>query len=201
MPNLKSKIESLLFISNQPFTIRQLVNLIKEDKKKVEEAVAGLMADYQEANKGVIIQKIEDKIQMATAPDNAKLIKDFLKQETTGELSRPALETLTIIAYRGPIAKADIEQIRGVNCSIILRNLLIRGLVESKEDKKNMTTSYNITMDFLRHLGLSQQSELPDYEKLNSSDSINKVLNPEEVPDPVKEEPLEKNSDKKDNQK
>lgn len=179
MSKLKSQIESLLFVSNQPFSVRQLVNITKADKDKVEESVKQLMNEYNSEGRGVNIQKIDDKLQMVSSGDNAKIIKDFLKQEVTGELSRPALETLTIVAYRGPIVKAELEQIRGVNCSVILRNLMIRGLVESFEDKKKMQTSYNITLDFLKHLGLNEQSQLPDFERLNSSDAIDKVLHPE----------------------
>ena len=179
MATLKSKIESLLFISNQPFTVKKLIDLTKSDKEKINAAIKELMADYNQADKGIQIQRIGDKIQMVSSVDNTRLVKDFIKEETTGELSRAALETLTIVAYRGPITRAELEQIRGVNCAIILRNLLIRGLVENKEDKKNMQTVYNITLDFLKFLGINEQSELPDYEKLNSSESIEKVLNPE----------------------
>lgn len=178
MSKLKSQIESLLFISNQPFSVRQIVNLTKTDKEKVETAVKELMEQYNAESRGINIQKIGDKFQMVTSGDNAKIIKDFVKQETTGELTRAALETLTIIAYRGPIARAELEQIRGVNCAVILRNLLIRGLVEAAEDKKKMQTSYNITLDFLKYLGLNEQSELPDYDRLSSHESVEKVLNP-----------------------
>lgn len=179
MPSLKSKIESLLFISNQPFTIKKLINQTKAEKDKVEVAIKELMADYNQDTKGVGIQKIGDKVQMVTSADNSKLVKDYIKEETTGELSRAALETLTIVAYRGPVSKAELEQIRGVNCTIILRNLLMRGLIEEKSDKKKMQSVYNVTFEFLKFLGLNEQSELPDYEKLNSSESLEKILNPE----------------------
>lgn len=178
MSKLKSQIESLLFISNQPFSVRQIINLTKAGKEEVETAFGELMTEYNTGNKGVNIQKVDDKFQMVTAADNTKIVKDFVKQETTGELTRAALETLTIIAYRGPVARAELEQIRGVNCAVILRNLLIRGLVETIEDKKKMQTSYNISLDFLKHLGLNQQSELPDYEKLSSHESVEKILSP-----------------------
>ena len=181
MATLKSKIESLLFISNQPFSVKKLADLTKSERDKVEEAVKELMAGYNQEGKGMAVQKIGDNVQMVTSADNSKLVKDYIKEETTGELTRPALETLTIVAYRGPISRAEIEQIRGVNCAIILRNLLMRGLVEGKEDKKKMQTSYNITFDFLKFLGLNEQSELPDYDKLNSSESLEKILSPEKA--------------------
>src|SRR3989338_425576 len=176
MSSLKSKIESLLFISSQPLSVKKLVNSTKADKDKVEAAIKELMTNYNKEDRGVQVQKIGDKIQMVTSSDNAKLVKDFIKEETTGELTRPSLETLTIVAYRGPITRAELEQIRGVNCAIILRNLLIRGLVESIENKKKMQTTYNVTFDFLRFLGMNQPSELPDYEKLNSSESLQRML-------------------------
>jgi len=177
MSNLKSKIESLLFITNQPLSVKRLVVLTKAEKNKVEEAIKELMADYNQPAKGISLQKIGDQIQLVTSGDNSKLVKDFIKEETTGELSRAALETLTIIAYRGPVSRAELEQIRGVNCAIILRHLLIRGLVEADQDRKKMQLVYNITFDFLKFLGLNQQSDLPDYAKLNSSESLEKIVN------------------------
>lgn len=176
MASLKSKIESLLFISNQPFTVKKLASLTKTDKDRVESAIKELSADCNKEGKGINVQKIGDKVQMVTASDNVKLIKDYIKEETTGELTKPSLETLTIVAYRGPITKSELEQIRGVNCTIILRNLLMRGLIESKEDKKKMQANYNITFDFLKFLGINEQAELPDYEKLNSDENLDKVL-------------------------
>lgn len=181
MSKLSSQIESLLFISNQPFSVRQLVNATKADKKEVEVAIEELVKRYDEAGGGIAISRMEDKYQMTTSADNTDLVKGYIKEEFTGDLTRAALETLTIVAYRGPIVRVELEQIRGVNCAVILRNLQIRGLVDAQEDKKKMQTSYTVSLDFLRYLGVSAQTELPDYEKLNSSTSIEKALNPEKV--------------------
>ena len=178
MPNTKSKIESLLYITNQSFSFKKLADLLKVEKKEVEQAVLELMTDYNQDHRGLHLQKVDDKVQLVTSPDNSKLIKDYIKEEFTGELSRAALETLTIVAYRGPIVRAELEQIRGVNCAIILRNLLIRGLVAAHEDKKKMQLSYSITLDFLHYLGINQPSELPEYERLNASKAIEQVLHP-----------------------
>jgi len=133
-----------------------------------------LMKEYKETKRGIEIIKNSAKYQMVSAPDNVKLIQEFIKDETTGELTRPSLETLTIIAYRGPVSKLDLERIRGVNCSLILRNLLIRGLVESKTEKKEIY--YNITFDFIRFLGVNDIKELPDYERLHTDDSLDRML-------------------------
>ena len=104
------------------------------------------------------------------------MVKKFIKSEISDELTKPALETLTIIAYRGPISKAELEIIRGVNCSLILRNLLMRGLIEAGEDRKKMVVLYNITFEFLKYLGLNQLSDLPDFEKLNRNNNLDKLL-------------------------
>ena len=93
-----------------------------------------------------------------------------------GELTRPSIETLTIIAYRGPITKPEIEQIRGVNCSLILRNLLMRGLVEESESVERLQPVYAISADFLRHLGLHAISDLPDYATLHGDEKISQLL-------------------------
>lgn len=171
----------MLFISNTPFSLKKLADITKADKDQVKLAVDELLAEYANRAGGVMIQKIDDKVQMATAGDNAKMVKEYIKEETTGELSRAALETLTIVAYRGPISRSEIEQIRGVNCAVILRNLLMRGLVESRDDKKKMQSVYNITFDFLKFLGVNQQSQLPDYDKLNSDENLQKIIEQAEV--------------------
>lgn len=176
MNELKNKIESLLFISHKPLSIAELAKLTDSDKPSVENALMELTIEYKEKAGGVELLKLEDKYQLATAAENAELISKFLNTEVTGELSRPSLETLTIIAYRGPISKVELELIRGVNCSLIIRNLLMRGLIETAEDKVRATTVYSITFEFLKHLGLNAISELPDFDRLNRNNNLEKLL-------------------------
>jgi len=176
MKILKNTIESLLFISHKPLSVAELAKLAESDKTAVEETLKSLREDYQAKNGGIEIINIEDKYQMAASGESSEVVAKFLKTEVTGELTRPSLETLTIIAYRDPVSKAELELIRGVNCSLILRNLLMRGLIESREDKDRATTVYQITFDFLKHLGLSSVNELPDYERLNRNNNLEKLL-------------------------
>lgn len=174
--NIKSKIESLLFISAKPMAIKQLSGLIKKETKEVEKICDELMEEYKENKSGIQVVKNNSKYQMVSSPENAKIVQDFIKDETTGELTRPSLETLTIIAYREPVSKLDLERIRGVNCSLILRNLLLRGLIEHKFDKKKRETYYNISFDFIRFLGINDVNQLPDYERLNKNDTLDRIL-------------------------
>ena len=94
------------------------------------------------------------------------------------ELTRPQLEALTTSAYCGPITKAELEQIRGVNCSLVLRNLKIRGLVNSNETKDGME-GFSITLNFLKFLGVSEIKSLPNYEKLHNHSLIQEMKNKE----------------------
>ncbi len=174
--NIKSKIESLLFISAKPMAVKQLSDLIKGDVKEIKRAGDELVEEYKNKNQGIQIIKNGSKYQMVSSPDNAKLVQSFIKDETTGELSRPSMETLTIIAYRGPISKIDLDRIRGVNCSLIVRNLLLRGLIEGKDDKKKNETYYTVTFDFIRFLGINDIHELPDYERLSKDDTLDRML-------------------------
>lgn len=173
---IKSLLESLLFISGKPMSVSRLAGILKVDKKEINEQAEALMQEYNSEEKGTHIIKAGQSYQMVTSPKNSPIIKEFIKSEQTGELTKPSLETLTIIAYRGPITKAELEQIRGVNCSLILRNLMIKGLIEAEENKEKMVTVYNITHDFLRFLGLSRVEELPDFEKLNSDENLKKLF-------------------------
>ena len=177
MSILKSKIESLLFIAARPLNLKKISEQVGESKEGVSAAISELVDEYKKDGRGIRILQIDDEYQMSTNPESAKMIKDFLKDEMTGELTRPALETLTIIAYRGPISKPELEQIRGVNCSLILRNLLIKGLAETKTAGVGGEALYSVTFDLLRHLGITKVEELPDYDKLSKSEILDRILN------------------------
>lgn len=179
--NIKSQIESLLFISAKAMSVKNLSELIKVSVKEIEKAGDELIEEYKNGQKGIQIIKNAGNFQMVSSPENTALIKEYIKDETTGELSRPSLETLTIIAYRSPISKIDIDRIRGVNCSLILRNLLLRGLIEAKTDKIKNDIYYSVTFDFVRFLGLNDVKDLPDFARLSQDDTIDRMLENKEA--------------------
>lgn len=174
--NLKSQLESLFFIATRPLTIKEIAKLTGEKLEIVETAVEELRTYYQKENKGIQIIKHNSQFQMVSSSKNSDLIQSFIQDETSGELTRPSLETLTIIAYREPVSKLDLDRIRGVNCSLILRNLLVRGLVKAEKNKAQEETFYSVTLDFLRFLGVNDITELPDYDKLSQEDTIDRIL-------------------------
>jgi chromosome segregation and condensation protein ScpB len=124
--------------------------------------------------RGIRLTLFEGQAQFVTSPQHTEVVKDFLKEDISGELTRAALETLAVIAYRGPVTKIEIEHVRGVNCSQSLRNLLIRGLIDSTEaagEKK-----YILTFDFINHIGIQNIKDLPDYDALRDHARIQELL-------------------------
>jgi len=177
---LAAKIEALLFISPRPLSLNKLAQLTGTQVEQVEAAIKAISVACETESRGLRLLRHGQSVQLVSSPDAAKLVAEFIKEEQRSELTRPALETLTIIAYRGPIAKVELDTIRGVNCSLILRNLLIKGLIEASEEKRTMTTKYSVTFDFLRWLGLNSVEGLPDYHQLNKDVSLDKLLAAEE---------------------
>ncbi len=174
--SLKSQIESLLFIAAKPLSLNDLNKILTKDKKAIKKALIELRDIYHQNESGLQIIEQSKKYQMVSSADNAKLVQKYLEDETSGELSQPSLEALTIIAYRGPISKTELERIRGVNCSLIIRNLLLRGLIEEKNSASGEDKIYNVSLDFIRFLGIESIEQLPDYERLNKDQTISDFL-------------------------
>lgn len=176
----RAHLEALLFVSSKPFTIKGLAKLLATDEEKVEGWLDELSEIYNDSDRGVRVVRNGSDVQLLSSPDCRELVEEFLKEEITGELTRPQLETLTIVAYRGPISKPDIEQIRGINCTLILRNLEWRGLIEETDMSTPEIPAYRVTMDFVRYLGLSSIEQLPQFEAMN----VCEILSPSS-PSPV----------------
>lgn len=179
--SIQSKIESILFVSAKPLSLAKISSICAIQKNAASQVLAALEEKYQSADSGLKLMTDGRKYQLISDSKNAQVVKDFLKDERCGELTRPALETLTIIAYRGPISKGELELIRGVNCSLIIRNLLIRGLIEAEEDKEELVTYYRVTFDFLRFLGINKQSELADFPTLCRDRRLEDLIATEEA--------------------
>lgn len=160
---LKSVLETILFAYGEPISEEKLAKLTKSKKEEVASALEELTKDY--TNGGLTLLKKDGEWCLGTNPENTKFVEDLTKSEFGEELSRAAVETAAIIAYKGPITRADIEYVRGVNSSFTLRNLLVRGLVERIENPKDARSYlYRISFDFLKHLGLTKIEDLPQYE-------------------------------------
>ena len=168
LSKLKSQILSILFVASKPVSIKELSQALEIEDAEIKEATASLVAENHSS--GIILLAHNDKLQLASNPDNSTPVKRFLSLELRERLSDAALETLAIILYKQPVSKAEIENIRGVNSQYTLRQLLIRGLIEkisSETDKR--VQHYKTTLEFMQHLGIKDMKELPDFEELTKN--------------------------------
>ncbi|MDI6827081.1 MAG: SMC-Scp complex subunit ScpB [Armatimonadota bacterium] len=165
VPNgkLKNILECMLFVSPQPLVVKQVAQSLELDEAEIEKAIHELRLDYN--GRGLQIVRIAGGYQMCTRPEYADDIAKLLKPERV-RLSRAALETVAIIAYRQPITAPEIEAIRGVNSDGVLHTLLERGLVKQVGRKETVGRPilYATTEEFLNHFGLNDLSELPELE-------------------------------------
>lgn len=173
-------LESILLVSDKAISIKDLAEKLEIEKDEVKALVEKLEEKFNREESGIHISRSLDKIQFTTNPISEPFVKNFIKQELNNNLSDASLETLTVIAYRGPITKSELEQIRGVNCGMILRNLLIKGLIDTEYDKEKISDIYIVTNDFFKYLGINNAKELPDYGRLSNSEVINELLKDKE---------------------
>lgn len=174
---IKSIIESLTFVSGDPVKVSRIMKILNLSKEEVFEAVHMLEKEYSQQKRGLMLLVKGDEIQMVSNPENAPYIEQLVKGELQDSLSNAALEVLSIIAYKGPIAKTEIEAIRGVNCSYTVRNLLMRGLIERNDNPKDQRGFvYVVSFEFLKKLGISKVENLPQYDILSKDERIDSVV-------------------------
>jgi segregation and condensation protein B len=165
--NPSAALEALLFIHGEPLTYKKIQAVLGiGDKTELEALVADLEAKLAADDRGLQLVSDREKIQLATKPEWNAILEQFVKEEVSEDLSPASLEALSIIAYLGPISRAKLEYLRGVNSSVILRTLSIRGLVERFADPQHPASfAYRPTFDLMRHLGVKEKEELPEFEK------------------------------------
>jgi segregation and condensation protein B len=163
-PTTVQLIESLLFIAGEPLTVTQLAHTLELSADAVEAALDELATACLQ--RGIRLQRSGDSVQFVSAPEAAPIIERFLGIGPQPRPSAAALETLAIIAYRQPITKAQIEAIRGVDSSGVVRALLARDLImeAGRLETLGRPILYATTPEFLRQFGLTSLSELPEIE-------------------------------------
>lgn len=160
-----SIIEALLFTHGQAMELKELERLLERPSEEIRNAVNQLIEEYQ--NRGLVLVEKDGAVEIGSHPDAHAYVEKLIKREFSEELSRSGLETLAIVAYKGPLSRPEIDYIRGVNSSFTLRNLLMRGLIERTPHPHDARSyQYRISFQFLQHFGLSKFEELPEYESL-----------------------------------
>lgn len=165
---IKSIIESILFAYGDPISIKELNYAINEElsSKEIELMLISLMEEYKENNRGIQIIKLENKYQMCTNKKYASFIKKILEPKKKKPLSQATLETLTIVAYKQPITKIEIEDIRGVKCDKVIQTLIENDLIveAGRIDKIGKPIIYKTTNEFLKLLNIEKLDDLPPIE-------------------------------------
>ncbi|MEK7644279.1 MAG: SMC-Scp complex subunit ScpB [Patescibacteria group bacterium] len=166
MTDLTGRIESLLFVASRPMSREEIGKNVGASSEAVAAAIDSLKEKYRSENSGICLIDNGNDLQMGTNPANREMVDNVITREINGDLTRAQLETLTVVAYCGPITRPELETIRGVNCAIILRNLQMRGLVDEEGADEGIVPYYRVSVSALRFLGIDSPADLPDYDEL-----------------------------------
>lgn len=195
--NIVAKLEALLFLYGEPIAYKKIAKILDTKENNIQETVKELAEQLKEANRGLGIIFDDDKVQLITKSEFAPLLEGVIKSELNEDLSPASLETLSIITYSAPISRAEIDYIRGVNSSFILRALLIRGLIDRDADPHRANAFvYKPSFEFLKKIGIGRPTDLPEYAEfqkmigvLRQQETTKDVAKPtEEETMPMKEE-------------
>ncbi len=191
--NLEQSIEAILFWKGEPMTIKDLSKALSVKDTDIFASLKTLEGHLE--SRGIVLLRKVDKngseeIMLGTSPKASELIEKLSKEELSKDLGKASLETLSIILYKGPVKRSEIDYIRGVNSTFILRNLLIRGLIEKKPAPDDSRASiYGASFELLSYLGVTSVDKLPNFNEV--LDEIQKFKEEQKEPEIVPEETLE----------
>jgi len=169
--NLKSAVEAMLFASEKPLVIEQIRKVLDNlEANEVRKILEELKTEYELSNRGIRVVEIAGGFQINTAPAFAPFLKKLFKDRHAERLSKPALETLSIIAYKQPLTRSEIESLRNVNVDGVMKSLLDKNLVRICGRKKvpGRPFVYGTTRQFLEYFGLKSLEELPKMEEFSA---------------------------------
>lgn len=163
---LVAAVEALVFVADEPITVKLLSEVLDEDRESVEAAVESLMEEYVSRESGLQIREIAGGYQIATRTELHEDVRKFLKTRPSAKLSLASLETLSVIAYKQPVTVPEILEIRGVQSASAIKTLLEKRLIVTKGHKETVgrPMQYGTSKDFLIQFGLNDLSELPSIE-------------------------------------
>ena len=175
--DISSAIEAILFAAGESVPVGRLSLILDTPEDEILNVAMQLAERYTAENRGIRLLKLENKLQLCSAPEYAPFIIKVLEQRKAPMLSQPALETLAIVAYFQPVTRAYIEQVRGVDSSYTVSTLLERGLIETcgKLDVPGRPSLFRTTDAFLRTMGVSELSMLPQLPDLTGNEGIDKL--------------------------
>lgn len=179
MSELSSALEAILFAAGESVPIARISLVLGVDESAIEVCAEELREEYLNTGRGMRILRLDDKLQMCSAPEYAGYIGKILEQRKPPMLSQPALETLAVVAYFQPVTRAYVEQVRGVDSSYTVSVLCERGLIEEcgRLEVPGRPAVFRTTDVFLRTMGVSSIEELPVLPELSESEGMEKLKN------------------------
>lgn len=161
-----SIIEALVFVADEPITVKLLAEVLEEDRETIEAAVEQLKQEYEDRAGGLQLREIAGGWQISTRTEYHEEVRKFLKTRPSAKLSLAALETLAVIAYKQPVTIPEILEIRGVQSASAIKTLLEKRLIVTKGHKETVgrPMMYGTSKDFLLQFGLKDLTELPSIE-------------------------------------
>ncbi|MCD2500167.1 MULTISPECIES: SMC-Scp complex subunit ScpB [Clostridium] len=176
-PKMKSAIEAMLFVSGEPLPAKELMANLEIDNKLILEIINEMMEEYKKEDRGLRLIEINGGYQLVTKEENSDYIQKLLKKNRKHSLSQASIESLAIIAYKQPITRIDIDEIRGVKSESALQRLVERSLIREvgRLEVPGRPILYGTTDEFLRQFGLKNLKELPSldlYEDKDTEESI-----------------------------
>ena len=160
--NLEKQIEAVLFWKGEPVSIKKLSQTLAKTEEEILASLKNLESSL--STRGIVLVTKEDEVTLATSKETSDLIEKLTKDELVRDLGKAGLETLSIIIYQGPLTRAEIDYIRGVQSTFILRNLMIRGLVEKVPNPKDQRSFlYKPTFEMLSFMGVAKIEDMPNY--------------------------------------
>ena len=158
-----SRAEAFLFTEGGSLSLRKLAALMKMKEPELQTALEELSRRLE--GRGLALIKTDTEVSLAVAPDASGSVRAAYRAELEKDIGDAGLEVLAIVLYRGPIARSEINYLRGVNSNYILRALLVRGLIEKAENSSARSTVYRPTFELLSYMGVSKVADLPEYEE------------------------------------
>lgn len=170
---LKSTIESLLFASGDPLSLNEICNFLEEKSKIVEIILQEMIEEYERSYRGIKLIMIKGSYQLVTKSENADYIQKLLRKNKRQSLSQASIESLAIVAYKQPITRLDIDEIRGVKSESAIQRLIERGLIKEvgRLEVPGRPILYGTTEEFLRQFELKDLKELPSLELFGQEDN------------------------------
>ncbi len=170
--NLKGRIEAVLFVAGDAVDIRDLARALRISERELEKALSDIESGYEFEQRGFMIKRFGDKVQLATRPLYAEDVVRLLQPIQKRSLGQGTMETLAVIAYRQPVTRAEIEAIRGVKCDYSIQNLTGKGLIQEvgRKDTVGRPALFGTTDEFLSRFGLTSLEDLPPLPEAENED-------------------------------